>query len=71
MLWILSNYLHCFVGWEVRKVVVVVVARKEVGGITVRSYLSTGSANIILSHEAYDLEGVVISHLKKKKFASF
>ena len=43
---------------------------KEVGGIKVISYLSTESANIALSHVAYDLEGAVISHSKRKKFAS-
>lgn len=43
---------------------------KEVGGIKVISYLSTDLANIALSHLAYDLEGAVISHSKRKKFAS-
>ena len=48
----------------------VVDEREEVEEIKVRPYLSTESANIALSHEAYDFEGVVISHLKWKKFAS-
>ena len=43
---------------------------KEVEGIKVISYLSSDSANIALSHVAYDLEGAVISHSKRKKFAS-
>ena len=51
------KYFGC---WEIRKDAV--VAWKEVGGIEVRSNLSTKSANIALPYEAYDLDGAVISH---------
>ena len=40
---------------------------KEVEGIKVISYLSSDSANIALSHVAYDLEGAVITSLEEEE----